>query len=43
MFDDLQSYDWVLNAYEYEDEESLISELQKIIGPAEKKAQELRK
>jgi len=43
MFDDLQSYDWVLNAYEYEDEESLISKLQKIIGPAEKKAQELRK
>ena len=43
MFDDLQSYDWVLNVYEYKDEESLISELPTVIDPAEMKAQELRK
>jgi len=44
MFEDLQrSYNWVLGTYEYADGDSLISNLPKVIAPADKMAEELRR
>jgi len=44
MFEDLQrSYKWVLNVYEYADGDSLISTLPKVIAPADRMAEELRR
>jgi hypothetical protein len=44
MFDDLgRSYNWVLDIHEYEDSDSLISTLPKVIAPADRMAEELRR
>src|SRR4030095_2512079 len=43
MFEDLRrSHKWVLDIHEYADGDSLISNLPKVIAPADKKAEELR-
>ena len=44
MFEDWQerSYKWVLDIYEYADRDSLISNLPKVIAPADRMAEELR-
>jgi len=42
MFDDLRSYNWVLDVYEYTDGDSLISTLPKVIAPADRMAEKLR-
>lgn len=43
MFDDLKSYPWVLETYQYETSEKLIGALKKkVIGPAEAKVKELK-
>ena len=43
MFDNLRSYKWVLDTYEYADGDLLISTLPKVIAPADRMAEELRK
>ena len=44
MFADLRrSYNWVLDVHEYGDSNSLISTLPKVIAPADRMAEELRK
>ena len=44
MFDDLLAYPWVLPAYAYQNQEELLTRIDdKIISPAENKAEELRK
>ncbi|MDR4485408.1 MAG: pentapeptide repeat-containing protein [Nitrospirales bacterium] len=44
MFDDLNTYPWVLETYQYESSEKLIGALKrKVIGPAEAKVKELIK
>jgi uncharacterized protein YjbI with pentapeptide repeats len=44
MFEDLRrSYNWVLDIHEYADSDSLISTLPKVIAPADKMAEELRR
>ena len=44
MFDDFSgSYPWVLETYKYKNGQSLISDLPKVIGPAEKMAEKFRK
>lgn len=44
MISDFQgSYPWVLDTYEYSDGQSLISDLRKVIGPADKLAKKFRK
>ena len=44
MFEDLRrSYNWVLEIHEYVDGDSLISNLPKVIAPADRMAEELRR
>lgn len=44
MFDDLkQSYAWVLETYEYDNADSLISNLSKVIAPVNEMVERLRK
>jgi hypothetical protein len=43
MFEDLRSYNWVLDIHEYTDGDSLISNLPKVIAPADRMAEELRR
>jgi hypothetical protein len=44
MYDHIKSYPWVLPLYRYTDEESLLQSLsEKVIAPAEQRAQELQK
>jgi hypothetical protein len=41
MFDFFKAYPWVLQAYPYEDQDRLLATIMdKVIGPAEKKAKE---
>jgi len=43
MFDDLKSYPWVLDTYEYADADLLLSNLSDVIAPANDMAEKLRK
>jgi hypothetical protein len=44
MFDDFQrAYPWVLDIYKYNDGQSLISDLPRVIGPADEMAEKFRK
>jgi hypothetical protein len=43
MFDDFRrSYPWVLEPYQYKDNESLISALSEVIAPAHRMAEDFR-
>ena len=43
MFKDLERYNWVLKPHKYTDRDSLISNLPKVIAPADRMAEELRR
>jgi len=43
LFDDFQAYKWVLKVHKYKDQASLISTLPKVIEPADKMAEKLRR